>query len=133
MLRVQTCEDPDTLVLGVDGPIHGGQVRQLCALLRAAVTGTVARRIVLDLQALVDPGIEAVDAIARLQLSAGRLGRRLELCHPPPGFEDLIALVGLDQVLSCVPGSGVGVRGEAEQREQPRGVEEGVEPDDPSG
>ena len=67
-----------------------------------------------------------VDALARLQLSARRRGRRLRLRDASGELQDLIAFVGLSEVL------GVELQRQSEQREQRVGVEEERELDDPA-
>jgi hypothetical protein len=67
-----------------------------------------------------------VDALARLQLSARRCGRRLRLRDASGELQDLIAFVGLSEVL------GVELQWQPEQREQRVGVEEERELDDPA-
>ena len=64
--------------------------------------------------------IVTVDALARLQLTARRLGRRIEL-RGTPELARLLAFVGLADVL------GLGPRRQPEEREQPRRVEERVD------
>jgi ABC-type transporter Mla MlaB component len=41
-----------------------------------------------------------VDALARLQLAAGRLGCTVRLRNASPGLRELVALMGLDDVLT---------------------------------
>lgn len=65
--------------------------------------------------------IVTVDALARLQLTARRLGRRIELRGGTPQLTRLLAFVGLADVL------GLELQRQAEEREQPRGVEERVD------
>jgi hypothetical protein len=67
-----------------------------------------------------------VDALARLQLSAHRTGRRLKLRDASDELQDLIHLVGLRDVLGVEPGR------QPEQREDRVGVEEERELDDPA-
>jgi hypothetical protein len=67
-----------------------------------------------------------VDALARLQLSVRRHGRRLRLVGTSDDLQGLIDLVGLCAVLGVEP------RRQAEQREQRVGVEEERELDDPA-
>jgi hypothetical protein len=80
--------------------------------------------IVCDVGAL-PPDVEAVDALARLQLSARRLGLEVRLRHASSELQDLLVFAGLREVLRVEPG------GQAEQREQRVGVEEEGELDDP--
>ena len=68
--------------------------------------------------------IGTVDALARLQLTARRLGWRLRLREAPLDLRELIALAGLSRVLGVEP------VGQPEQREVPLDVEEGVQPGD---
>jgi hypothetical protein len=81
--------------------------------------------IVCDVGALA-PDAAAIDALARLQLAARRLGLEIRLRHASSELQDLLAFVGLRNVLR------VEVGGQAEQREQSLGVEEEREVDDPS-
>jgi ABC-type transporter Mla MlaB component len=60
----------------------------------------------------------AVDALARLELAARRLGRHIRLVGVSPGLRELLEFVGLDARLRIEPG------GQAEQREEVRRVEE---------
>ena len=66
----------------------------------------------------------ALDALARLQLAARRLGARIELHHASAAVVDLIALAGLTDVL-VIAESGVEMGRQVEQREQ-AGIDEGV-------
>jgi len=81
--------------------------------------------IVCDVEAL-SPDLVAVDALARLQLSARRLGLEIRLRHGSAELRDLLNLVGLREVLR------VEFEGQAEQREERLGVEEERELDDPA-
>ena len=82
--------------------------------------------VVCDVGALAPDGV-AVDVLARLQLAARRLGLEIRLRHASRELQQLLAFVGLDDVLRVEPG------GQAEQREQRVGVEEERELDDPAG
>ena len=48
----------------------------------------------------VEPDAVTVDALARLQLAARRLGCRVRLQNAAPDLRDLIVLMGLDDVLA---------------------------------
>ncbi len=78
---------------------------------------TAPTSIVVDVRALAADAA-TVDTLARLQLNACRIGQRIELRGASPALERLIAFCGLDQVLPVEP------RREAEEREEPLGVEE---------
>ncbi len=80
---------------------------------------------VLDVSQLTaDAG--TIDALARLQLSARRLGRHIQLEGSSDDLRDLIAFVGLADVLRVEP------RGKAEEREDRVCVKEERELDDPT-
>jgi hypothetical protein len=73
------------------------------------------------------PDVGTIGALARLELAARRQGKTIRLRNSSNELRELIALAGLDEVLRVEP------RGQAEQREQPLGVEEERELDDPAG
>jgi hypothetical protein len=72
------------------------------------------------------PTLVSVDALARLQLAARRRGRELVLRHASRELAELIALAGLADALRLEPG------GQPEEREEPLGVEEERQLDDPA-
>jgi hypothetical protein len=84
------------------------------------------QRLTCDVRALpADAG--AVDALARLQLAASRVGIELRLCHASRDLCCLIRFTGLEQVLRVEPGR------QAEQREERLRVEEERQLGDPAG
>lgn len=74
--------------------------------------------IVVDLRALTAPDPVVLDALVRLQLAARRLGSSIRLENACSELVDLLALVGLSDVLPLVCGSGVEVDRQVEQREE---------------
>ena len=66
--------------------------------------------IVCDVGALA-PDAAAVDALARLQLNAKRRGLEIRLRHASSELQELLAFLGLDDVLRVEAG------GQAEERE----------------
>ncbi|WP_455352867.1 STAS domain-containing protein [Streptomyces sp. SYSU K217416] len=96
-------------------------VPRLCERLRELLHDCPGAGVVdCDVGALTSPDLATVDALARLQLTARRMGGRIRLRRPSGRLRALLGLVGL----------GVEVLGEAEEREPPLGVQERVEPDD---
>ena len=55
--------------------------------------------VVCDVGGLTDQDGAAVDGLARLQLTARRLGREVRLCHASDELHSLLALVGLCDVV----------------------------------
>jgi hypothetical protein len=82
------------------------------------------RTILYDASAL-DPDATTIDALARLQLGSRRVGLAVRLRNASGELRELLAFVGLDEVLRLEPG------GQPEQREQRVGVEEERELGDP--
>jgi hypothetical protein len=80
---------------------------------------------VCDVGALAPDGA-AVDALARLQLAARRIGLDLRLRHASSELQGLLAFVGLSDVLRIEAG------GQAEEREDRLGAEEEGDLDDPA-
>jgi anti-anti-sigma regulatory factor len=118
------------LVIGA--PIACADVPGLCERVRRRAAESDAEVILCDVRGLVRADVLTVHALARLQLTARRLGRRVRLLDPPPELRDLLQFVGLDEALPATRGLCVEPVGEPEQREEPRRVEERVEPGDPA-
>jgi ABC-type transporter Mla MlaB component len=117
--------------LVLSGHLTPAGVAELCARMRAAIEDDGGDVLVCDVGALTHPDAGTVEALARLQLGARRLGRRIRLRDPSCELCELVELFGLTDVL---PGEGALRReplGEPEEREQPLGVEERVEMGDP--
>jgi anti-anti-sigma regulatory factor len=111
--------------MDVGGRITLPEVPALCDRIHAVLQHADAELVVCDLGALVDIDLVTVHALARLKLTARRLGCGLSLRHASRELEELLAFVGLADVL-LEPG------GQAEEREQARGVEEEADPADPA-
>ena len=77
-----------------------------------------------DVSAL-DPDAVTIDALARLQLGSRRVGCTLLLRHASRELRELLAFVGLNEVLRLEPGR------QREEREQRVGVQEERELDEP--
>ena len=57
--------------------------------------------LVCDVSSLQAPDCATVDALARLQLAAGRLGRRISLQGMAPELHELVELGGLCDAVGC--------------------------------
>jgi hypothetical protein len=84
------------------------------------------RTIICDVGATA-PDVHAIDALARLQLAARRLGMEVRLRHASRELQELVAFAGLHDVLRVEAG------GQAEQGKERVGVEEERELDNPAG
>jgi ABC-type transporter Mla MlaB component len=122
--------EPRTILFVIGGPIGCADVPGLCERVRVLADGSDAEVVVCDVGALVDPDAVTVDALARLQLTARRLGRRVRLRHASAELRELLAFVGLDEVVPFQRRLRLGLKRQTEEREQARGVEERVGTDD---
>jgi anti-anti-sigma regulatory factor len=73
----------------------------------------------------MSPDLGTVDALARLQLAARRLGFEVRLCGASREVVELVELAGLGEVLR------VEARWQPEEREESSGIEEERELGDP--
>ncbi|MDQ0992686.1 STAS domain-containing protein [Streptomyces sp. V3I7] len=105
-------------VLVLDGPVTQDAVRGLCDDVTLLLEAAGAPVVVCDVRALGPPRLGTVDLLARLELAARRAGGRIRLRRPDRGLLALLDLAGLR----------FEVEGQTEQREQPLGVQEEVEP-----
>lgn len=117
-------------VVVIDAPVDPADVSALCERAGVAFERSGADRLVCDVSALLRPDAVTVDALARVQLTVRRLGGRMWLRDACGDLRDLLEFVGLGGVLPCTEPSRLETRGQAEQREQPLGVEEEADPGD---
>ncbi|MGH3366032.1 MAG: STAS domain-containing protein [Nocardioidaceae bacterium] len=122
---------PRITELVIRGPIEPADIPVLCARARDQLEADGADLVVCDVAALVDPDATAVDAVARLQLTARRVGCQVRLRNVSCAMRDLLSFSGLGEVVRLVADSRAEPRGELEQREQSVGVQERVDPDHP--
>ena len=118
----------------MSGPVARDAIPAMCERARRLLQGCDAGPVACDVGALAEPDAITIDALARLQLTARRLGRRVELRSACEELEDLLTLTGLLEVLTVggPAGSAVEAWREPELREQPPRVEEEADPDDPT-
>jgi ABC-type transporter Mla MlaB component len=116
-----------TVVVRIGGPLARDELPSLCELMGALLAASGADLVVCDVRGLERPDAVAVDALARLQLTARQCGCRVRLRHASDELRELMAFIGLEKVVL-----GVEPSGQAEEREQLAGVEEERELDDPT-
>ena len=94
-----TASAPQTIVFAIWGPIARddlpGLTDRVCALLR----GSGAVIALCDVTG-VEPDAVTVDALARFQVAAGRLGCTVRLRNASAGLRELVALMGLRDILT---------------------------------
>jgi hypothetical protein len=117
----------------LDATVNRADVPALCDRLVELLRDSRAAVVICDVGAITAPDAGTIDALARLQLTARRLGCGLLLHRPHRRLRDLVAFAGLDDVLPLTAGLAVEPGRQAEQREEAVGVEERVDPPDPAG
>ena len=126
---------PGGTVLVMSGPVPRDAIPAMCERARRLLQGCDAGPVACDVGGLAEPDATTIDALARLQLTARRLGRRVELRSACEELEDLLTLTGLLGVLTVGgrwSASAVEAWREPELREQAPRVEEEADPDDPT-
>jgi ABC-type transporter Mla MlaB component len=95
---------PDTVAFAIRGPIARADLPGLCDRVGAALTASRAEVALCDV-CNVEPDAVTVDALARLQLAARRNGCQIRLRGASPALCELVAFMGLADVLCMGPGS----------------------------
>ncbi|MEV6397785.1 STAS domain-containing protein [Streptomyces sp. NPDC051907] len=84
------------IVVRIAGRVTQADVPHLCEELRARLSGVAGgAEAICDVGALTHANLTAVDALARLQLTARRLGCRIRLRNAGAELRLLLDLVGL--------------------------------------
>jgi ABC-type transporter Mla MlaB component len=89
---------PQTVAFAIGGPIARDDLPGLCGRVCALLAESEADVALCDVSG-VDPDAVTVDALARLQLAARRTGCRVRLRNASSELRDLVAFMGLSDVL----------------------------------
>jgi len=125
-----TAPNPSTIVFALQGPIASKDIRVMCERVGSLLDSAGTDHVICDVGAVARPDGATVEALARMQLTARRLGGRLQLRGACGELRDLLTMSGLTDVLPCVQ-LPLEASGKAEQGEQAGGVEEEGDPADP--
>lgn len=118
-------------VVVISTPIDRAGIPALCDRMGKLLEAS-ASDVVCDVGAILDPDIAAVDAVARLALTARRLDREIRWSHASTRLEQLLAFVGLYDAVGLGRGLPLESGGQAEERKHACGVEEEDDPADPA-
>jgi len=88
---------PEPVVFSVYGPIAAGDLPGLCDRVCRTLAASGAAFAVCEVEG-VEPSAATVDALARLQLGARRLGCRVSLRGASPELRELVEFMGLEDV-----------------------------------
>jgi ABC-type transporter Mla MlaB component len=89
---------PQTVALAIRGPIARADLPGLCERV-CTLLSTSGPSVVLCDVAGVEPDAVTVDALCRLQVAARRYGCQVRLRHASDDLRDLVAFMGLCDVL----------------------------------
>ncbi len=89
---------PHTVAFAIRGPIASADLPGLCERVCSLLNQSGVDVALCDVTG-VDPDAVTVDAIARLQLAAGRLRCQVRLRHASDELLELVAFMGLQDVL----------------------------------
>jgi ABC-type transporter Mla MlaB component len=89
----------ETIAFAVHGPILRSDLPGLCDRVCSLLGDAPADEALCDVRG-VEPDAVTVDALARLQLAARRRGCRVRLRNASPALLDLVAFMGLTEVLA---------------------------------
>lgn len=116
--------EPTMIHLVLSGAIARSEVGALCDRVGEQLERSDARLVLCDVGALKDPDAATVDALARLQLTARRLGGTIQVRHASSELHGLLAFAGLCEVVGLLAALPVEPRRQTEEREEPGGIEE---------
>ena len=91
---------PQPVAFAIRGPIARADLPGLCARVCALLQSNDADVVVCDVHG-VEPDAVTVDALARLQLAARRHECQVRLCGASIELLELLAFMGLRDVLPC--------------------------------
>jgi hypothetical protein len=115
-----------SITVRLDGPLARADLPGLCEHLQRALEASEVAVVLCELGPTLDPDLVTIDALARLQLTATRFGRRIRFRPASAELRTVVDLTGLRELLRVEAGR------EPEEREQRLGVEEERALGDPS-
>jgi ABC-type transporter Mla MlaB component len=89
---------PQTVAFAIHGPIERTDLPELCQRVCSLLELSGAGIAICDVQG-IEPDAVTADALARLQLAAGRRGCQVRLSSASTDLLDLLAFMGLSDVL----------------------------------
>jgi ABC-type transporter Mla MlaB component len=89
---------PQWVAFAIRGPISRDDLPKLCERVCGLLDENATDVVLCDVYG-VEPDAVAVDALARLQLAAGRRGLQVRLCHASEPLLELVRFMGLEAVL----------------------------------
>jgi ABC-type transporter Mla MlaB component len=89
-----------TIAFAIEGPIERSDLPGLCDRVCGLLERSGSPLAVIDVHGVTNDAV-TVDALARLQLAARRHGCQVRLRNATPELRELVAFMGLTDVLPC--------------------------------
>jgi hypothetical protein len=102
--------ETDRAVVVMAGPLEPATLAALCAEVERLLVDGDVQVVVCDVERHPDADLRVVETLARLALTARRLGRRIRVRHASRDVQAFLAFAGLADVLPCEGGDSVEVR-----------------------
>jgi anti-anti-sigma regulatory factor len=96
-------DGPKTIVVVAPDALDSQSARALQERVAVLLQRGQADVVTCDVGATTTAELATIDVLARLQLTARRLGRSIRLRHASGPLVDMIELTGLSSVLPCCP------------------------------
>ena len=93
-------DEPNTTILAFNGRIGPTEIPLICEWVGPLLASGDAGLVVCDVRGVVDPDAVTLDALARLQLTAKRMGHKVVIRHASHQLKDLLEFTGLRDVLA---------------------------------
>jgi anti-anti-sigma factor len=94
-------DEPDTTILVFNGRIEHAEIPLICKWAGPLLADRHAGLLVCDVSDVVHPDAVTLDALARLQLTAKRMGHKVVIRHASHQLKDLLDITGLKDVVSA--------------------------------
>lgn len=96
---IQSPHEPGTTIFSFRGRIGRAEIGEICERARTLLATTEPGLVICDVSRVVEPDTCTIDALARLQLAAGRLGHKVRIRHASHQLHELLEFVGLQDVV----------------------------------
>ena len=99
---IRSPREANTTILVFNGRIGRTDIEQICEWADPLLAGADAGLVICDVSAIVDPDAVTIDALARLQLTARRLGHKVKVRHASHDLKQLLEFTGLRDAVPVV-------------------------------
>ena len=127
---VRQPREPGAIVFAISDTVDRADIPAHCERLRVLLENNVSHAVLCDVGRLRQVDVTTVDALARFHLIARRSGRSFQVRHVSAELADLLALIGLSEVVSLESPLSLPAQGQIEEREELCGIEEEADPGD---